>query len=150
MELLRDIMTEAISELMMGDHVKINRMLLDFDEAPKEKPETSLLFEEFKWNLEKHFFAEEKAIFAIMQNIEGADIDDVFQLMEEHGQIMTAIQNEEKSIKIGSHSDISPLLEIIKNHAKYEDEVFYPKLDEFLKEEQKKEMVKRIKSVVIY
>ena len=128
-------MTETISELMMKDHVKINRMLLNFDEAPKEKTETSLLFQEFKWNLEKHFFAEEKAIFAIMQSIEGADIESVFQLMEEHGQIMTAIKNEEQSIKIGSHSDISPLLEILKSHAKYEDNVFYPKLDEFLKEE---------------
>ncbi len=143
-------MTESISQFMLRDHVKINRMLLHFDEAPKENAETSLLFEEFKWNLEKHFFAEEKAIFSIMQNIEGADIDSIFQLMEEHGQIMTALKKEEQSIKIGSHLDISPLLELLKTHAKYEDEFFYPKLDEFLKDEQKKDMIKRIKSIVIY
>jgi hypothetical protein len=143
-------MAETICDLMIKDHMKINKMLLDFDKAPRNKPETSLLFEEFKWNLEKHFFTEEKAIFAIMQNIDGADIEGIFHLREEHEQLMNLMKKEEQSIKIGSHSDISPLLELLKKHAEFEDEEFYPKLDDFLKEDQKKEIIKRIKSIVIY
>lgn len=141
---------QTLLAIMEKDHERINQMLLEFDKAPKEKNETSMLFSEFKWNLEKHLFTEERVIFAMLREIEGLEMEDMFNLLEEHKQIIELAKKEEESIKLGSHSDISPLLMLLKKHVSFEDDVFYPKLDELLNENQKKEIIKRIKSIIIY
>ena len=56
--------SETISQVMLGDHNKIVKLLNDFGNCTNlDKKILKKAFELFKWELEKHLFTEEKAIF---------------------------------------------------------------------------------------
>jgi iron-sulfur cluster repair protein YtfE (RIC family) len=138
-----------IRDLMLGEHVRINHFLNEFEKNLRNsKEDNQLLFDRFKWSLEKHFFVEEKAIFAISQNLFGNEISDIFDLMDQHGIILELIKPIEKGIRKNIPLDISKLKEDLMNHAEFEDDVFYPKLDKMLNKEQKQEIILRIKEAV--
>ena len=132
---------------MISEHKKIKEIFNKFEkEENSEKREE--LYNNFKWAIEKHIFVEEKAIFTFSQNISGRIVSDVFRLMDEHGEILNLI----KEIEYESDKDIEPvfseLKEILKNHEKFEEETFYPGLDKMLNNQQKAELIERIKEVV--
>ena len=53
-----------ISEAMVRDHGKLVKLLIDFEKSIVQDKKTMMeAFNEFAWELEKHFFTEEKAIF---------------------------------------------------------------------------------------
>lgn len=139
-----------IREIMLRDHGKLLKLLADFKTADKANPNISRVFDNFKWNLEKHIFAEEKAIFVLMQEMVGLEVQEIFDLMKEHGEIMGLIKNIEDNLKLNQEADISEILQTLKAHSSFEDEVFYPKLEETLNENQKEELIRRIKSLVVY
>ena len=53
-----------ITEVMVRDHIKIVKLLNEFEKRLTQDRKIKLkAFNEFVWELEKHFFTEEKAIF---------------------------------------------------------------------------------------
>jgi iron-sulfur cluster repair protein YtfE (RIC family) len=140
---------ESIEKLMMREHANIHYLLCSFDfdvnvnaNTIKEK------FNYFKWSLEKHFFVEEKAIFLIIDKLVGDRVSDVFDLMKEHGEILEIVKNIENTIDEKIKPKIDDLKLKLLKHSRFEDVVFYPKLDEVLDENQKKELLEKIKEVV--
>jgi hemerythrin superfamily protein len=142
-------MEETISTIMMKEHSMLNAVLGSFErnlEINKERAKEN--FDKFKWNLEKHFFVEEKAIFDVSGNLESEEISDIFDLMQEHSKIMIELKDIEKNLNSGKTVDVTAFKKNLLEHAKFEDEIFYPKLDEKLSLEKRKEIVSRAKEII--
>lgn len=133
-------MSNSIQTLMLKEHGKINSLLIDFERNPSEKT-----FNDFKWQLEKHLFVEEKVIFEIYEKSTDTEIEDLNKLLIEHKDILWLIKGieDEKEHK----SRISILKKILPQHARFEDEIFYPRLDEELDEEKKKLIIERCSEI---
>ena len=127
--------------MMLREHGKINSSLIEFEKNP-----TSKSFHEFKWALEKHLFIEEKVIFKIYDNSTEFEIEELSQLIKEHKDMLWLL-GEIEDLKENS-SRISILKKILPQHARFEDEIFYPRLDEELDEETKKLIIERCSEVI--
>jgi len=142
-------MVITISSLMREEHRRINDMLNEFDKKKKiNLQEAEALFKKFEWNLKKHFFLEEKAIFEIYGSITGQEVSDIFELMEEHGTLLDIMKGIEQSIESGKEPNTSLIRETLEKHSDCEDNVFYPKLDKELSEGQKSEIAERAKEIL--
>jgi len=139
---------KTIESLMLEEHKRINRLICELEEDLDDYEKTKENFSKFKWNVEKHFFVEEKIIFNMFIHISGQETTDIFHLLEDHVKIMQMIREIED--KLGQK--IKPSLEKIKDeliaHRKFEDEDFYPNLDKRLSIEQKKKISERIREVI--
>lgn len=137
-----------ISEAMYNEHVKLKNVFNRFENSVRELEPNMDLFNEFKWNIEKHFLVEEKAIFELCNNACGDKISEIFDLMKEHGEILNLINDCEDNLDEGISVEIDLLKKMLTKHADFEDEVFYPLLDEKLNEERKQEILDRINEIV--
>lgn len=136
----------TISFLMLKEHDNIRDHLLELLNAVENGTATDKIFHNFKWNLEKHLFLEEKAIFYIYQKINGQEVSEVFDVMQEHIEINNLLK--EISESYNNNETLKELALLLDKHSKYEDETLYPYLDEYLNENQKKEVISRIKEIV--
>lgn len=142
-------MQDKIKELMLKDHERIKKILVGFEQLVRDNPrEAKGNFNKFKWNLEKHFFVEEKAVFIISDSIEGQEVDEIFELLQEHGRIIELLNELEDSLDEGDPGNIKELGDTLRRHAHYEDITFYPKLESSLNEDQRKEICDRIKEII--
>ena len=140
----------TILRVMDKDHNKIKNILLDFEKEENKNFEKSKhVFSRFKWMLEKHFFIEEKAIFNLYIVESPEENDNLMRILKEHREILDLIEKSEELLFDQKKLEIEELKHYIFAHAKFEDEVFYPRLDELLSEEKKQEMINRIKDIII-
>lgn len=139
---------ELIENLMLKEHKRLNKLIDELEEHLEDYEKTKKNFSKFKWNLEKHFFVEEKVIFDSFGRIDGIETNNIFHLLEDHVKIMNIIRMLEKHLS----EKIKPNLEELKTkliiHKDFEDEYFYPSLDEKLSLEQKKIISERIKEII--
>ena len=143
-------MQEKIASLMLKEHGRLNSFLVDFNRLlEKDLLLAEKALDKFKWNLEKHFFLEEKVIFDISSSIANEEVSEIFDLMKQHGEIMAELKDIEKNLQNRIKPKSEKLFSLIKEHADYEDSVFYPKLDEKLTENQKNYVVERVKEIIV-
>jgi len=137
-------MSHSITTLMDEEHKRIENLFFEFEKNLEKNPiKAKNLFNQLKWNIKKHFIVEEKAIFRLSGSLSENEIGDIFELMKEHGEIAELMNIIERNLLHEKQSDISDFKNMIASHAKFEDDVFYPKLDEVLSLEQKQEIVGR-------
>ena len=129
-----------ISDLMLRDHCKIEKLLSEF-KLSIGSPEAEKRFDGFKWELEKHMFIEERAIFTFVKPEDNEDFAAIPKLKREHDEILDLMESIEKDTK---EEDVSKLQNLLMKHKTFEDEVLYPKLDVELNAEQKKIIVDRL------
>ena len=140
----------TIIKVMDKDHKKIKEILLEFEKEENNNFEKSKeTFMRFKWMIEKHFFIEEKAIFNFYVIESPEENEDLMRILKEHREILNLIERSEESLFDQKKLEIDELKHYILAHAKFEDEVFYPKLDETLDLEKKQDMINRIKDIII-
>jgi hemerythrin superfamily protein len=142
--------TTAILDLMVKDHAKILK-LLNAVEASIRKDFSSLIksFNTFEWNLEKHIFLEERAIFISYhdpKNIEGYTM--VPKFLEEHIVILDKLSGIRKDILRRGPLDLSQFKILLMNHKNSEEKSLYPKLDEELDEIKKEYIIERINEII--
>ncbi len=92
---------------------------------------------------------EEKATFELYSKMKNEEIEDIFKLMREHGEIVELIRNIEQGLINNVKPDISGLKDSLLSHANFEDEFFYPKLDEELTPEQRQEICDRAREIIM-
>lgn len=136
---------------MLEDHGKIN-ILLDYFLKQVEKNfdnynETLSKFNQFKWALEKHFFVEEKVIFSVY-SLDDENEEDIFNLLKEHKDILWIINRIEEDLDDNIKPKIRSLRENLRRHIIFENNKFYPLLDEMLDEEQKQLILNRSKEII--
>jgi len=131
-------MPKSIENLMLEEHEKLRDMLSECLENIEHQPIISQeFFIKFKWNLEKHFFIEEKIIFSNPAVENSEHTEEIEEIFEDHKEILGIIKDIENDKTHLNKSKIEKLAEIITKHAQFEDEDFYPRLDEILTLEQK-------------
>ena len=149
--LLNMIKKINILSLMIKDHCKIENLISELDEKNKVSfNEMKKAFTKFEWELEKHIFTEEKAIF------KDYNPDDFTlgynmlpELTKQHNYIINTLNNWHEQIrKKNKLSDIYSFKEFIVKHKTFEEEKVYPKLEESLSNTDKKHIIAKIYEMV--
>lgn len=142
-------MEKSITVIMLKEHTKINNFLEDFEKSIKNNSKNyEKDFNKFKWNLEKHFFIEEKVIFTIFNSANEDESEDILNLLREHKDILFIIENIEENSYNNIEEEALNLKKILKNHTSFENEIFYPRLDDELNETQKCLIIKRCEEII--
>jgi iron-sulfur cluster repair protein YtfE (RIC family) len=140
----------TILELMIKDHAKILRDLEVFEDKIKHSgKQLQEAFHCFEWNLEKHLFVEERAIFTAYnpEHIdEGYEI--FIELSKEHTAILEKIKILKKDLKEGKSVNISEFKQMLIEHKNFEEKNIYPKLDQEISEGEKRFIIERINEVI--
>jgi iron-sulfur cluster repair protein YtfE (RIC family) len=97
--------------------------------------------------LEKHFFIEEKIIFSVYNSSEG-ERDDLNELVKEHKEIIWEIKKIRENLDRGVKPNVERLKRGLIGHSRFEDEVFYPRLDDELSENEKELIFDRVDEVI--
>lgn len=141
-------MENTILKLMVNHHVLIESLFLLFRNETKEKsPRASISFSEFSWELRKHFFAEEGAIFE-SPAIKDLDVSDTINhLKEEHVVMLSELQKFAETFSKIKEEEIEKFANLLENHRHTEEKILYPKLDKELSSEQKNQIVLRINQI---
>ena len=136
-----------ILPLMVNDHLRLEKLLDDLEKnIDKEKTVMRESFYKFEWELEKHLFTEEKAIFTLYnpENVsEGYKM--LPELIKQHNFIVNKLDNWRKNIR--NNKKINGFYEFKKfliNHREFEEKEVYPRLDQTLDDTQKKLIIRRI------
>ena len=143
--------TISILEVMIKDHRKIEELIMDLEEKCKNNFDSmKKSFNKFEWELEKHIFTEEKAIFT---SYNPDDVTEGYKMLPEltkqHNYIINTLNNWREDIrKKRMISDVYSFKEFIIKHKNFEEERVYPKLDQSLPEEEKKHIVAKINEIV--
>jgi hemerythrin-like domain-containing protein len=142
--------TTSILDLMTADHTKILKLLGDVEKSIGiELVSLMKVFDTFEWELEKHIFTEEKAIFSSYnpRNIsEGYKM--VPELIQQHNEILNRIRVMRKDLMWKKPVQYPEFKELIMAHKTFEEASLYPKLDQELTNAQKDEIIKKIREIV--
>ena len=134
---------------MLEEHKRIHKFLEEFSRCQKgDLNKFREIFSRFIWNLEKHFFLEEKAIFNVFEITDGTDVSDIFDLIQEHGEILEETKRVKKIMSKNCCPDMTELIEKLNKHMKFENNLFYPRLDDILNSQQKEEIIKRAEEII--
>jgi hemerythrin-like domain-containing protein len=139
-------MKQEIFKIMKMQHEFIESLLNDFEESySKDLSDAKETMNLFVWNLEKHIFMEEKILYSVYSIWDG-NIEGMFEILRDHGDIMVFVKKLKSSDF--NKSDISSLKELLENHVALEETVFYPNLEKMLNIEQKKLIIERAQEII--
>ncbi len=136
---------------MVKDHCKIEKLLDDLEENTDEGFDIMReYFNKFEWELEKHIFTEEKAIFT---SYAPEDVSYGYEMLPEltaqHNYLVNQLNNWRENIR--NKKKITGIYDFkifLTKHRVYEEKEVYPKLDEALDETQKRQIVDKINEIV--
>lgn len=141
----------SIISLMTKDHCKIEKLISKLEEKNKESfDEMKKAFTKFEWELEKHIFTEEKAIFT---DYSPEDVSQGYKMLPEltkqHNYIVNTLNNWRENVrKKKMLTDIYSFKEFLVKHREFEEDKVYPKLEEALSEEDKRHIIAKINELV--
>jgi len=143
--------SNKILSLMTKDHCKIEELINDLENKNKIDFDSMYKsFNKFEWELEKHIFIEEKAIFTSYKpdNItEGFKI--LPELTNQHNFILNTINNWRNDVrKKNLLTNIYSFKEFLNKHKNFEEKEVYPKLDQALSEREKKHIIAKINEII--
>jgi hemerythrin-like domain-containing protein len=142
--------TTAILDLMVKDHARLLQLLkIAESHFRQDKDDLIKSFYTFEWNLEKHFFVEERAIFTSYNPDYIDEGYDVFlDLSNQHTKILEMIKNLKDELESEGIADISKLKKILIKHKNLEEKKVYPKLDQEINEGEKRFIIERINEII--
>ncbi len=140
-----------IPALMIKDHCKIEALLTDLEHAVEQEYSVMLkAFTTFEWELEKHIFIEEKAIFTSYHPdnvVEGYRM--LPELTKQHNEILNRLNIMRKQVRSRQNiTDVSGFKRLLVGHRSFEESGVYPQLDQALTEEQKQTIVTKIREIM--
>lgn len=140
----------SILELMTADHAKILKLIHDVEKSLGiELVSLMKVFDTFEWELEKHIFTEEKAIFTSYSPkniVEGYKM--VPELVQQHNDILNRVRVMRKDLMWNKPIKFHEFKELISAHKTFEEVSLYPKLDQELTTQQKQDIINKIREIV--
>lgn len=140
----------AILDLMVKDHNCIMKYIKNVENNLGK--DYGLLIESFNtlhWNLEKHFFVEERAIFASYKPEEPDKEYEYFSdLMNQHTEILEKIESLRKKLQTRKPFDLSEIKKLLVKHKTFEEKHVYPILDQEIDEGEKRFIIERINEII--
>jgi iron-sulfur cluster repair protein YtfE (RIC family) len=142
---------ETILDVMLEDHDKILKLFNGLEKCLyQDKSIFKKIFDAFTWELEKHLFTEEKVIFNLYESEKQNEFYNIIpELMIEHDEILKKLKDLKKIIKSNKECNTQEFIDLFLKHKKFEEESFYPKIDQNLDEKTKEFIINRIKEVKI-
>ncbi|MCK9595726.1 hemerythrin domain-containing protein [Candidatus Pacearchaeota archaeon] len=141
-------MIGPITAIMLKHHAIVNRSLSDFETiSEKNSIDAKESFDIFKWNLEKHMAVEEKKVFSVADKNNKKELKELKNLLKDHEDLRAIVSNIYEDVIQRKKPNVKILQELLSAHEAREVESFYPKLDERLSEEEKKEIAEEVKNV---
>lgn len=132
---------------MMEHHTLIEVLLALFKDNKSSDLKMILGdFNKFRWELEKHFFVEEKAIFKFRHP---KFLTLINEFMEEHRNMVGALDKIEGDLTAGKEADISDFYKSLVEHRNKEENDLYSKIDEEFDETRKEEIIRRINEIPV-
>jgi hemerythrin superfamily protein len=144
-------MESKILELMVKDHRRLEHLLDKVEEHVDDEYEMMRkAFDVFEWELEKHLFIEEKAIFT---QYNPDDVQEGYKMLpvitKQHNYILNTLQNWRKDVQNNSRIEgFHEFKKYLINHKKFEESDVYPRLDNYLTDAQKKHIIDRISEII--
>lgn len=139
-----------VLNMMIGHHSLIDVYFAIFEDNLKDKHSSvKESLENFSWQIEKHFFVEERAIFRFY-NQKNENIHRlIVHIKGEHIQMLKLLDEIKIHIDNEKKIDITTLKDLLAAHQKLEEEQLYPILDNEFDMLQKKEIVQKIKDIIL-
>lgn len=139
----------AILDLMVKDHNRLMDYLKDVEnDLGGDFGFLSNTFNTFQWNLEKHFFVEERAIFTSYNPDEPDKEYNYFSdLMDQHTEILEEIESLRKKLQKREPFDLNKLKKLLVKHKTFEEKSIYPVIDQEIDEHEKRFIIERIKEI---
>jgi hemerythrin-like domain-containing protein len=136
---------------MVKDHCKIEKLLNNLEEKNNDDFDSMRnAFNKFEWELEKHIFTEEKAIFTSYNpedKTEGYKM--LPELTKQHNFMLNKLNNWRKDIRNKRMiSDLYSFKVYLIRHKNYEEEKVYPMLDQSLSEVDKNYIMSKLNEIV--
>ena len=138
-----------ILDLMLRDHNRLMEYLKDVENnLGHDFGFLSNSFNTFQWNLEKHFFVEEKAIF-ISYNPDEPDKEYTYfsDLMDQNTEFIAIIESLRKRLQKRDPFDLNDLKKLLVKHKTFEEKSIYPVLDQEIDDCTKRVIIDRIKEI---
>lgn len=133
---------------MLKEHERIMKLLDIFENDISNMSLARNSFNRLKWNLDKHFFVEEKVIFTVFEKESDLDNNDMMRLLKEHKDIYWLLERIEDDLENGIRPKLERFKKLLKEHAGFEDSFFYKKLDEELNAEQRSMIIDRADEII--
>jgi iron-sulfur cluster repair protein YtfE (RIC family) len=139
----------AILDLMVKDHNRLMEYLKDVENnLGRDFGFLSNSFNTFQWNLEKHFFVEERAIFISYNPRESVKEYSFFSdLRDQHADILDIIESLRKKLQNREPFDLDKLKKLLIKHKTFEEKSIYPVIDQEIEEGEKVFIIDRIKDI---
>jgi hemerythrin-like domain-containing protein len=137
---------ESISGLMLRDHARIEASLNKLKNGLAEDFIALMdYFKDFKWEVERHFFFEERVIFSDLNLKDEETSVMVNKILRDHEIILKSLVDINECIEDEEIlPDLSKLMVVLKDHKCFEDETVYPRLDSELDEKEKRIIIQRL------
>lgn len=141
---------DTILNLMVSHHALLEVLFVSFLDEAKDKSKTAeVSLSELTWEMQKHFFAEENAIF----NFPPLKIIGVWeiikQLEKEHAIMLEQLKGFSENLNNIKDEDVNKFHALMESHRKIEELNLYPRLDSGLQEDQKRKIISRISEIPI-
>jgi len=129
---------DTILNLMISHHAFLEVLFTSFKDEAKSKTERARsTLSELTWEMKKHFFAEESAIFDFPPlKIAGVWVI-IEQLKKEHVIMLESLQNFSDNLNNIKDGEIEDFYNLLESHRKIEELNLYPKLDSDLQSTDK-------------
>jgi hemerythrin-like domain-containing protein len=139
-------MKKDIFNVMIKEHEVIESLLNEFQNLNAKNPSQSTgALQAFIWNVEKHIILEEKLLYNVY-SVWDDNIDGMFEILEEHGQIMDLIKKMKRSYP--DENLISQLKELLRDHFALEETLLYPSLEKVLNGKQREFLIERAQEII--
>jgi hypothetical protein len=140
--------TVNISEIMIRDHLRLLTLLHRTGVSQNQSDIALDHLKKIIWDVEKHFFTEEKAIFSYLNS----KIDNYSKIYKEiiqhHSEILDDLYSAVKSLQHDAAFSDFLIREKMINHQKYEENEVYPLLENEISDESKREIIDKIDDLI--
>lgn len=141
----------SILKIMVKDHRRIEDLIDSVEKSIDDDFEViEKVFDKFEWQLQKHIFAEEKAIFTFY---EPEDVSSGYKMLpvltKQHNDILNRLETMQREVQNGKTPEkISEFKKVLMKHRTFEEVEVYPKLQETLSEKQKNQIIEKVKMIL--
>lgn len=139
---------ESILDLMVAHHALIE-ILLDVCEASFQKNQkvAGESLTKLRWEMDKHIFVEEKAIFSCSCSREKENRAMVARLVADHARMLSMLTKLDECFISKKKVDFLEFHKLMLEHRNFEETSLYPKIDSTLDREQRMGIIKRINEI---
>ena len=140
----------SILSLMVTQHALLEVLFLAAKDEVKNNPERAKSFlSEFSWEIKKHFFVEEGAIFVFSPEQDPEISETIKRLKYEHILMLDKLGKMQDNLSSASDKDLEDFSELLVHHREEEEKTLYPALDQKLSGRQKELIASHINEIPI-